>query len=110
MPSTRLDQFLTFLQQDPDDSFTRYAVGLEYASAGEKEKAIAIFEELTARDRNYVATYYQLAKLYNEVGEPSEAEATYREGIAVANAMGDSHAASELQAAWDEMDEGDEEY
>jgi len=102
---SRLEKLQSFLEQDPNDSFTRYAIGLEYASMKDHDAAIKTFEELRGKDANYVATYYQLAGCYREKGDKAKAEETYKLGIKVARSANDLHAASELQAALDELDE-----
>jgi tetratricopeptide (TPR) repeat protein len=102
---SRLEQLQKFLTQDPNDSFTRYAIGLELASAEQVSEAIAAFEELRTRDAGYVPTYYQLAGCYKDDGDREKAEEVYKEGIRRARSANDLHAASELQAALDELDE-----
>jgi tetratricopeptide (TPR) repeat protein len=101
---SRLDQMLAFLEQDPNDSFSRYAVALEYASARELGKAIEQLEELRRRDADYVALYYQLGELRSKREEWDLAEEAYTQGISVARRLGDTHTLSELQAALDELE------
>jgi hypothetical protein len=60
---------------------------------------------LRAADPAYVATYYQLAAAYREIRDKVKALEVYQAGIAVARKANDLHAASELQAAMDEMEE-----
>ncbi len=100
----RLAALQQFLAQDPKDSFTRYAIGLEYAKALNYAEAIRTLEELRARDPNYIPTYYMLASYYRETAEKQKATAIYHEGIAKARAVHDLHAASELDAALDELE------
>ena len=102
---SRLEQLQKFLALDPNDSFTRYAIGLEYASQKMPERAIETFEALRAHDPAYVPTYYQLAAAYRDLKQPEKATAIYREGIARARAEKDQHAASELAAALEELEE-----
>lgn len=102
---SRLEQLQRFLEQDPNDSFTRYAIGLEYASAKNFSEAIRMFEELRSSDASYVATYYQLADSYKQAGDKPKAEEIYNVGIKQARAANDLHAASELEAALDELDD-----
>ena len=102
---SRLEKLQQFLDLDPNDSFTKYAIGLEYAAIKEYPAAIAAFEDLIAKDREYVATYYQLAEAYRITGEKGKAKKTYLDGIAIARKVNDLHAASELEAAMDEMEE-----
>ena len=100
----RLAALQQFLAQDPNDSFTRYAIGLEHAKALNYAEAIQTLEELRSRDPNYIPTYYMLASYYREIADTAKARATYREGIAKARAARDLHAASELDAALDELE------
>lgn len=102
---SRLEQLQKFLEQDPNDSFTRYAIGLELASMKSYDKAIEQFEALRTADPAYVATYYQLARAYREAKNNVKAEEIYNAGIAIARKANDFHAASELQAAMEEMED-----
>lgn len=105
--TSRLEKLQAFLAQDPNDSFTRYAIGLEYASQKDYSKAIETLEALRQHDPNYVATYYQLASFYREQGESAKALEVTSVGIKAARAVSDLHAASELQALQGEIeDEG----
>jgi len=101
----RLEKLQQFLALEPDDSFTKYAIGLEYASLKEYTTAITNFEELLAKDPSYVATYYQLADAYRISGNNEKAVETYKIGITAAKKANDLHAASELQAAWDDLED-----
>jgi Tfp pilus assembly protein PilF len=102
---SRLEQLKVFLAADPKDSFTRYAIGLEYLSQKEYSVAITALEELLADDPAYIATYYQLAGAYRDHGMAEKAKATYLNGIQAARKAGDMHTAGELQIALDEMTE-----
>jgi len=102
---SRLAKLQEFLSQDPNDSFTHYAIGLEYMSMKQFEDAAKTFEGLLERDPDYLATYYQLGAVYNELARMEEARAIYNRGMAVARKAGDTHAASELEAALDEIEE-----
>jgi len=104
MPSPRLESLLQFLEKDPDDSFTRYAIALEHVSEGNIEKGIAYLEDLLGRDPGYVATYLQLGYLYTETERKEDALAILKRGIDIARQSGDMHAASEMQDAIDELE------
>lgn len=91
------------LQDDPQDTFARYALGLEYVSLGENENARDIFEELRVLDPAYVATYYQLGKVYELLGDENEARKIYEKGVYVASSQSDEHTRQELQQAIDEL-------
>ena len=99
----RIDILKGFLAENPNDSFSRYALALEYVKLGQHEDARREFETVTSSDPDYVATYYQLGQLYQKMSLPHEAEKTYRTGIVVAGKAGDSHTQSELAAALDAL-------
>ena len=99
----RIDILKGFLAENPNDSFSRYALALEYVKVGQHEDARREFETVTSSDPDYVATYYQLGQLYQKMSMPHEAEKTYRTGIVVAGKAGDSHTQSELAAALDAL-------
>lgn len=101
----RLEKLQDLLALDPTDSFTRYAIGLEFAKAEKFSEAIRTLEELRERDPAYVPNYYMLAGYYHHTGDNSSAKLIYQEGISVARTVGDRHAMSELQSALDTLDD-----
>jgi Tfp pilus assembly protein PilF len=88
-----------FLDENPKDSFSRYALALEYVKLGQNDDAVREFEAVKTGDPNYVATYFQLGQLYQKLGKSHEAEKTFRTGITVAAKIGDEHTKSELEGA-----------
>ena len=101
----RLDKLQDLLALDPTDSFTRYAIGLEFAKAEKYPEAIRTLEELRERDPAYVPNYYMLAGYYHHTGDNASAKLMYQEGISVARTAGDRHAMSELQSALAALDD-----
>ena len=95
----RIEILKGFLKDNPDDSFSRYALALEYVKLGHNDEALREFEAVRKSDADYVATYYQLGQLYQKLGLKHEAEKTFRTGITVAAKAGDEHTRSELEAA-----------
>jgi Tfp pilus assembly protein PilF len=103
MEKQRIDTLKEMLAAEPGDSFTRYALGLEYLSGEKYENARDTFEELRTLDPNYQATYYQLGKVYEHLGEESQARKIYEKGIYVAASQSDMHTKSELEQALNEL-------
>lgn len=101
---SRIEALLTFLADDPDDSFSWFALASEYRKAGRMGEAIDTFLALVARDPAYVGTYYHLGKAYEAAGRAAEASAAYRAGITEASRQRDTHARSELQSALMELE------
>lgn len=103
MNENRVAKLKTFLEKDPDDSFARYALALEYAGQGEHQIAITYLQELLDRDPGYVAAYQQLGFNFAGLGKRKEAIEILGRGITVATKQGDLHARSEMQQAIDEL-------
>jgi tetratricopeptide (TPR) repeat protein len=101
MEGSRIENLKQMLAADPQDSFARYALGLEYVSGGRFEDAKEIFEELRILDPNYTAAYYQLGKVYEQLGNEPEARKVYEKGIYVAASQSDEHTKTELEEALD---------
>jgi len=95
----RIEILRGFLEDNPKDSFSRYALALEYVKAGQSDDAVREFETVKKNDPDYVATYFQLGQLYQKLGQPHQAEKTFRTGITAASRAGDEHTRSELESA-----------
>ena len=102
MLNNRLDQLFKFLEEDPNDPFTLYAIATEYRNT-DKEKAREYYEKLLTAHQNYVGTYYHAAKLYEELNQNDLAESTYKKGMQISRQEGNLHAFSELQQAYNKM-------
>jgi Tfp pilus assembly protein PilF len=61
----RLKKLLQMLSEEPRDVFLNYAVALEYLKDPNTiDKAEYQFLNVIDQDKNYLAAYYQLGKLY----------------------------------------------
>jgi len=98
---SRLEQLKKFLEDEPVDAFTHYAIAIEYVSLRKHDQAIAKFEEVFALDPNYVAAYHQLGLLYAKMHMSNDALKIFEQGIQVAGLTGDMHARSEMEEAID---------
>lgn len=93
-----------YLEKDPGDIFTRFALALEYIKTGKKEEALHQFEDILQSDPEYIGTYYHLGKLYSCNGEKAKAVNTYQKGIEVAISSNEHHALVELRSALLELE------
>jgi len=100
---SRINILKSFLEIDPKDSFSRYALALEYMKAGQHDDAAREFETVRTNDPDYVAAYFQLGKLYQQILRVHDAEKIFRTGISVATKLQDEHTRSELEAALEEL-------
>ena len=87
------------IAQDPDNTFARYGLAMEYANAGELTRAVSEFESLLARDENYPAAYYHSGHALEKLGRLDEARDIYRKGIEISTRKGDLHTRSEIEGA-----------
>jgi len=95
----RIEILKGFLKENPNDSFSRYALALEYVKLDKHDDAVQEFETVKKNDPDYVATYFQLGQLYQKIGKTHDAEKTFRTGITVATKLGEDHTRSELEGA-----------
>jgi tetratricopeptide (TPR) repeat protein len=93
-----------FIKEDPSDPFNYYALGLELAKK-DKHKALDIFKQLIKDRGDYLPSYYQLAKLYEDVGQKESALSTYHKGILIAKQQKDFKTQQELTAALEHLNE-----
>ena len=99
----RIEILKGFLKDNPNDSFSRYALALEYVKLSQNDDALREFETVKQNDPGYVATYFQLGQLYQKIGRTHDAEKTFRMGITAAAKAGDEHTKSELEAALESL-------
>lgn len=93
---SRKEKLEALLAIDPEDSFLRYGLAMEYVSSGDDEEAVRQLRALIGRDPNYVPAYLQAGQALARLGREDEAGAILRDGITVATRSGDAHAASEM--------------
>ncbi|OAI52099.1 hypothetical protein AYO46_06560 [Betaproteobacteria bacterium SCGC AG-212-J23] len=79
-----------------DGALLRYSLGLEYAKAGERERAIEFLRDAVARDPMYSAAWKALGGEFAEAGQADAALDAYRHGIDAAKARGDRQAEKEM--------------
>jgi tetratricopeptide (TPR) repeat protein len=99
---SRIHQLLKFLEEEPNDPFNIYALALEYQKI-DSQKALTFFQLLTDEHADYVATYYHLGKLHEEMGNKDKAISVLETGIEKARACGDHKTLRELQSALGEI-------
>ncbi len=102
MDQERLDTLKKLIAMDPDDTFSRYALGLEYRDS-EPLTALEHLAEVVKRDANYVPAYFQSGLIHSELGDFKLAQEWLERGIVVAGRVGDHHALGEMQEALDQL-------
>jgi Tfp pilus assembly protein PilF len=104
MSVERMNHLKSVLEQQPGNSFARYALGMEYSSQGQPEAAIAEFNTLLEHDPNYVNAWFMGAQALQHASREKEAIEWLRKGIACAQQVGNRHAESEMTALLEELE------
>jgi tetratricopeptide (TPR) repeat protein len=103
MPS--IEQLERLLAADPNDAFTLYALGQEFAKRGESDKAVAYYDRSIAVNPDDGYTYFHKARALQAADRVPEAIAAVQAGIAAARRAGDNKALNELGGLLDELDD-----
>lgn len=101
MAVNRLEVLKSMLAQNPNDSFARYGLAMEYANSGSLEQAIQEYESLLASNPDYSAAYYHGGQALEKLGRLDDARAMYQRGLEATRRTGDAHTHSEIQASLD---------
>jgi tetratricopeptide (TPR) repeat protein len=101
--STRLELLKRYLQEDPSDSFLRYALALEFIALNEHQPAYEQLTKLLFDDPDYLAAYYMAGKSAEAIEKNEEAKNWYLKGIEVARNQKDQHTLNELSAALEQL-------
>ena len=99
----RLATLKQILAQNPDDTFARYGLAMEYSRAGDIDVALAEFNRLLQGKPDYIAGYHMAAQMLASAQRTDEARSFLERGIAAAQRAGNNHAASEMQGFLDEI-------
>ena len=98
----RLEQLLSFLEEEPQDAFLLYAIALEYLKE-DSSMALKYFEQLLREQPQYTATYYQLTALYIDGNELEKAKKVFEQGIEVCKKAGEQKNFEELSQAYEQF-------
>lgn len=101
--SERLEILQKFLAESPNDSFSKYALALEYSNFGETQKAIILLEEIQETDPDYLPLYYLLGKLLEQSGEAEKAKNIYLSGLEKASSQKQNKIHNEIKQALEQL-------
>jgi len=95
--SERINILTEIVRQNPKDALALYALGLEYKSLGDNEKALDYFERLLKLDPENVPGYFQKALVHLNLGQKDEAIKVLTAGIPKAVETGQLHARDKMR-------------
>jgi predicted Zn-dependent protease len=100
----RIAMLSEILAANPEDSFARYGLALEYSKAGQIEQALEEFKALIAEKSDYTPAYFMAAQMLAGASRVDEAKRMLVDGISSARRTGNAHAQSEMTAMLEELE------
>jgi Tfp pilus assembly protein PilF len=97
--NNKISRLARNIQQDPSDTFSKFALALELLKDDRVEKAQLLFEAILKQDPEYLGVYYHLGKLYQRREMFGLAEEMFTKGIKLAEAKNENRTKSELSEA-----------
>src|SRR5271170_8215016 len=91
------------LTANPEDSFARYGLAMEYSNAGQIEPALQEFKTLIEKNPDYTPAYFMAAQALAKVDRVDEAKRWLVDGVSSARRTGNMHAQSEMTAMLEEL-------
>src|SRR4051812_33156762 len=95
----RIQMLMSMLEQEPRDLFMNYALGVEYRADAQLPLAEEQFKKVLDLDPLYIAAYYQLGQLHQELSDTAGALDFYRQGLEKAKLKKDNKAINEFGEA-----------
>jgi predicted Zn-dependent protease len=86
------------LTQNPNDTFARYGLAMEYSKQGNIDRSLAEFSTLLKASPDYTPGYFMAAQTLAKADRIAEAKAMLTDGIESARRTGNLHAQSEMEA------------
>lgn len=96
---SKIKQLARQIKNNPGDSFSKFALALEFRKQGKFKNARILFEDILKHDPDYVGVYYHLGKLYEMHDRLQDARKMYEDGIPKAEQQQKKRTKSELQEA-----------
>ena len=95
----KIHHFARLIKDNPEDTFSKFALALELLKQDDVLKAQIIFESILKQDPEYLGVYYHLGKLYESTGKADKAESMYKKGIHISEKQQNTRTLSELREA-----------
>ena len=95
----RLEMLKKMVESGQADSFARYALALELKKEGHIDEAVAAFSDLKNADPEYIPQYLMAGQMLIDAARKDEARAWLETGLALAQKLGNAHAAGEIESA-----------
>ena len=103
---SRVATLKEILDQNPNDAFARYALGLEYSGGGQTDEALEHFKLLLEAHPDYTNGYFMAAQTLARAERKEEARGMLLHGIECARRTRNQHALAEMEGMMDELERG----
>ena len=100
---SKIKQLARQIKNNPGDSFSKFALALEFRKQGELKNSRILFEDILSSDPDYVGVYYHLGKLYEALDRFDDAHALFQKGITVASEQDEQRTEKELKEALQQL-------
>lgn len=101
---SKIKQLARQIKHNPGDSFSKFALALEFRKEGEFKNARILFEDILSSDPDYVGVYYHLGKLYEALDRLNDAKELYQKGIKIAAEQKEARTEKELKEALQQLE------
>jgi tetratricopeptide (TPR) repeat protein len=99
----RIAALTEILAGNPNDTFARYGLAMEYSKSGDIDRALEEFSALLKANPDYTPGYFMAAQTLASASRIDEAKRMLINGIASARRTGNNHAQSEMSAMLDDL-------
>jgi predicted Zn-dependent protease len=98
----RVKNLESWIREDPNEPFNKYALALEL-TGNDPKRVCSLFQELMAQHADYLPTYYIAASFFLAQGNQPKAIQTLESGIIVAKKQNNLKTEKELHSFLDEL-------
>ena len=94
---SRIDMLIKLLENEPNDIFLNYVLGIELVAELDLTDAEKQFKKVITIDKNYIPAYYQLGKLFESQLKKEQALVYFKEGLKIAKEQNNSKTIHEFE-------------
>lgn len=102
--NSKIKKLAGYIKKNPEDSFSKFALALEFMKEDQLNKARILFEDIERNDPDYDGVYYHLGKLYEMFNRQEDALRIYKKGVKIAANNEHKRNVSELKEALAELE------
>jgi tetratricopeptide (TPR) repeat protein len=103
MNQERLAKLLQMLAENNTDTFLTYAIAMEYLGDADSENALLWFNKTLKINSEHIATLYQVALIYSNLGQTETACKFLEKGITILKNSPDKKTLNEFKSLLDEL-------